>query len=119
MEKEYLQKLLDDVHEQFIVDVARGRHMLAHKVREVADGRVFTGEIAKNLGLVDKLGDLQDAIILPAAWAALKAKSKRFTPQKKSYPCFSLIFGNEPKNCWKRGWDQPSQFPAYLFAPGH
>ena len=86
VEKEYIQKLLDDVHEQFIVDVARGRHMLAHKVREVADGRVFTGEIAKNLGLVDKLGrPARTPLIWPAAWAALKAKSKLFTLQKKSY----------------------------------
>ena len=97
VEKEYLQKLLDDVHEQFIVDVARGRHMLAHKVREVADGRVFTGEIAKNLGLVDKLGDLQDAINLAGRLGGIKGKVEAVYPPKEKLSLFNLIFGDDPK----------------------
>jgi len=118
VEKEYLQKLLDNVHEQFIVDVARGRHMLAHKVRELADGRVFTGETAKNLGLVDKLGDLQDAIDLAGRLGGIKGKVEAVYPPKEKLSLFSLIFGNEAEELLETWLGPASAVPAYLFAPG-
>jgi protease-4 len=119
VEKEYLQKLLDDVHEQFIVDVARGRHMLAHKVREVADGRVFTGEIAKNLGLVDKLGDLQDSIDLAGRLGGIKGKVEAVYPPKEKLSLFNLIFGDDPKEILEHLLGLTSAVPAYLFTPSH
>lgn len=61
-ERELLQRMLDDVHEQFIADVAKGRRLPVEKVRAVADGRVLTGRQAKALGLVDALGSLEDAV---------------------------------------------------------
>lgn len=61
-ERELLQRMLNDVHEQFIADVAKGRNLPVEKVRAVADGRVFTGRQAKALGLVDELGSLDDAL---------------------------------------------------------
>lgn len=118
VEKEYLQKLLDNIHEQFIVDVARGRHMLAHKVRELADGRVFTGETAKNLGLVDKLGDLQDAIDLAGRLGGIKGKVEAVYPPKEKLSLFSLIFGNEAEELLETWLGPASAVPAYLFAPG-
>jgi protease-4 len=118
VEKEYLQKLLDNVHEQFIVDVARGRHMLAHKVRELADGRVFTGETAKNLGLVDKLGDLHDAINLAGRLGGIKGKVETVYPPKEKLSLFSLIFGNEAEELLETWLGPAFAVPAYLFAPG-
>ena len=61
-EREILQGVLDNVHEQFIKAVADGRKMLPEDVREIADGRVFTGEQAVKAGLVDELGNLEDAV---------------------------------------------------------
>ncbi len=118
VEKEYLQKLLDNVHEQFIVDVARGRHMLAHKVREVADGRVFTGEIAKNLGLVDQLGNLPDAIDLAGQLGGIKGKVEAIYLPKEKISIFSLLFGNDPEEILENWLGSASAVPAYLFAPG-
>jgi protease IV len=118
VEKEYLQKLLDNVHEQFIVDVARGRHMLAHQVREVADGRVFTGEIAKNLGLVDRLGDLQDAIDLAGRLGGIKGKVEVVYPPKEKLSLFSLLLGNDPEELLKTWLGPAAAVPAYLFSPG-
>ncbi len=118
VEKEYLQKLLDNVHEQFIVDVARGRQMLAHKVREVADGRVFTGEVAKNLGLVDQLGNLPDAIELAGRLGGIKGKVDAVYLPKEKISIFSLLLGNDPEEILESWLGAASAVPAYLFTPG-
>jgi protease-4 len=57
-----LQGLIDDVHSQFIDSVAAGRHLDPQKVRVLADGRIFTGRQARDLGLVDELGSLDAAV---------------------------------------------------------
>lgn len=61
-ERELLQQMLNDVHNQFIADVAKGRNLPIEKVRSIADGRILTGKQAKALGLVDELGSLDDAL---------------------------------------------------------
>ncbi|MBT9171718.1 MAG: putative signal peptide peptidase SppA [Syntrophomonadaceae bacterium] len=60
--RELLQDLLDDLHAQFIGSVAEGRKLAPVKVREMATGEVFTGARAKDLGLVDRLGGLPEAV---------------------------------------------------------
>jgi protease-4 len=57
-----LQALIDDVHSQFIASVAAGRHLDPQKVRVLADGRIFTGRQARELGLIDELGSLEAAV---------------------------------------------------------
>lgn len=61
-ESKYFQALLDDVHEQFIADVASGRGIDTAKVRELADGRVLTGRQAAENGLVDTIGGFAEAL---------------------------------------------------------
>jgi protease-4 len=61
-EKAYWQTMLNDVHEQFIEDVATGRGVDVSEIRAVADGRVFTGRQAYENGLVDTLGGYADAL---------------------------------------------------------
>lgn len=65
-EREILQRLLDNVHDQFIQAVSEGRGLSEEEVRQYADGRIFTGQQAMEMGLVDELGNLQDAIRLAA-----------------------------------------------------
>lgn len=65
-EKVILQEVLDNVHEQFIQAVVEGRKMLYDDVKTIADGRVFTGEQALKLGLIDELGNLEDALLITA-----------------------------------------------------
>lgn len=65
-ERVIFQQMIDSVHTQFITAVAGGRKMDADKVRSLADGRIYSGEQAHALGLVDGLGGLQDAIDLAA-----------------------------------------------------
>ncbi len=65
-ERAIFQQMIDSVHTQFITAVAEGRKMDAEKVRALADGRIYSGEQAHALGLVDTLGGLQDAIAMAA-----------------------------------------------------
>jgi protease-4 len=57
-----LQALIDDVHTQFVEAIAAGRRLDLQAVRNLADGRVFTGRQARELGLVDELGNLDAAV---------------------------------------------------------
>jgi protease IV len=67
-----LQGLVDNVHGQFVSAVAKGRKMPEAKVRDLADGRIFSGEQAKELGLVDELGGLENAIETAAKRAGIE-----------------------------------------------
>jgi protease-4 len=73
-EREVLQKLIDDVHEQFINSVSEGRKIPLHKVKKIADGRIFTGIKAKEFGLVDEIGDLDYAIKVAAQLGKIKGE---------------------------------------------
>jgi protease-4 len=70
-ERQILEGMLNDVHQQFIGAIATGRKMDEEAVRKLADGRVYSGEQAKRFGLVDQIGDFQDAIALAAKEAGL------------------------------------------------
>jgi len=61
-EQQLLQDFVDKIHGQFVRDVALGRKMDLAEVAKLADGRIFTGEDAQKLGLVDRLGNLEDSI---------------------------------------------------------
>lgn len=67
-----IQKSLDRGYEIFLDRVAEGRNMTRDQVNEVAQGRVWTGEKALELGLVDELGDLEDALAHAAELAELE-----------------------------------------------
>jgi protease-4 len=68
-EQTILQALIDDSYGQFVSTVAAGRDLSVEKVKEFADGRIFTGQQALELGLVDRLGTEEDA----RQWAATLA----------------------------------------------
>lgn len=59
--REVLQALVMDMYDQFVGMVATGRHMAPEQVRALADGRAYTGRQALKLGLIDAIGDEQDA----------------------------------------------------------
>jgi len=61
-EKSYVDGLVDETFQRFVDTVAASRKMPREKVLSLADGRVFTGVHAKELGLIDDIGDMYDAI---------------------------------------------------------
>jgi len=96
-EKEVLQKLLNDIHEQFIRDVARNRKLPLDKVRALADGRIFTGEEARQLGLVDALGNFNDAVERAGRLGGIKGKVEVVYPERKSFSLLNLLLGQDVK----------------------
>ncbi|MBN2644112.1 MAG: signal peptide peptidase SppA [Desulfuromonadaceae bacterium] len=78
-----LQTLIDDVHSQFIEAVCQSRHLPEDKVKPLADGRIFTGRQAKELGLVDELGGLQVAVKEAARLAGIQGDPKVVYPEKQ------------------------------------
>jgi protease-4 len=73
-EREILQGVMDDVHEQFIKAVADDRKLKISRVREMADGRIFSGRQALKAGLVDELGDLDFAVKRAAKMAGIEGE---------------------------------------------
>ena len=71
-EKAYIQSIINESYERFVDNVAAGRNMSVDKVKEIADGRVYTGTTAKELGLVDDLGGLYDAISIAQNMSHIK-----------------------------------------------
>lgn len=69
-----LQTLIDDVFAQFVADVAEARGMAEEDVRALADGRVYTGRQALDLGLVDELGGLEHAVSVAADLSGIEGE---------------------------------------------
>lgn len=61
-ERQILQSITNGIHNQFVTAIAEGRKMDRAQVEAAADGRIFTGEDAKANGLVDRLGNFEDAL---------------------------------------------------------
>ncbi|GAB4163947.1 MAG: signal peptide peptidase SppA [Geothermobacteraceae bacterium] len=81
-EKVILQGLIDDVHLQFVSAIAEGRKMDLKRVKELADGRIYTGQQALKIGLVDELGNLQDAIALAGKMGGIQGKPQVIYPER-------------------------------------
>lgn len=82
-EKEILQDMVDDIHDQFIDAVSESRRIEKEKVQEIADGRIFTGRQAREINLIDDLGTFEDAIMLAAELAGIPGKPKVVTLRKE------------------------------------
>lgn len=82
-DKKYFQNLMDGVHKQFIEIVSKERNIDIKEIIKIADGRVFTGEEAYSLKLVDTLGTLEDAIAITAQLANIKGEPSIVKEVKK------------------------------------
>jgi protease-4 len=96
-ERKLFQRMIDSVHAQFIEAVADGRSMEQEKVEELADGRIFSGEQARTLGLVDALGGLEDAVALAAQRGGIVGEPRTTHANLSREPWWwRLIFGFAP-----------------------
>jgi protease-4 len=85
-DREILQSMIDDVHLQFITAVSEGRGLDLDKVRQLADGRIYSGRQALEAGLVDQLGNLQDAIAVAGTMAGITDNPRVVYPPKEKAP---------------------------------
>lgn len=95
-ERDLLQQLLDNVHNQFINDIVSSRELSESEVRNLADGRIFSGEQAQQLGLIDELGNFYDAVLLAAELAGMSTqKPELYYPEDNDFSVLSLLTGQQ------------------------
>lgn len=92
-EKEYANSVVSEVYEDFVTEVSNGRHINRSEVKALADGRVYTGARAKQLGLVDGFGNLYDAIDKAAELGNITGEPKIVYMNKVSLS--KLILGSD------------------------
>ncbi|MGB9735350.1 MAG: signal peptide peptidase SppA [bacterium] len=90
-EKAYLQSVIDDVLLQFKTVVSENRHIPMNEVDKIADGRIFAGDQALKLGLIDKLGGLHTAKELAAKLSGIKGEAKLVYPQAPRRDFLSIL----------------------------
>jgi protease-4 len=91
-ERALLQEVIDDTYEQFVNAIARGRNLTAENVRSFADGRIFTGQQAKELGLVDEIGGLERAVELVAELGRIIGKPRKVDVMPHKRGLLSRLF---------------------------
>ena len=94
-EREYFQGMIDNMHTQFIQAVADGRHEKADDIRAIANGKVWTGEQALPLKLVDQLADFEGAVKDTARAVNISGEPSLVWPPKERRPSLmDLMFGD-------------------------
>src|SRR5438105_1472188 len=93
-EREYLQSLIDNMHGQFIQAVADVRKVKFDQIKSIANGKVWTGEQALGLHLIDQVGDFQDAIIDTAKSVGISGEPTLVRREKDRKTVLDLLFGD-------------------------
>ena len=115
--REILQSLVDNVHSQFVAAVAKSRGMDEALVRKLADGRIYSGAQAKELGLIDQFGTLEDAIELAAKRAGITVEPAVYysRPEQERWweRMFMGVIGRRLPGS-ERGWLRYEWSPSLL-----
>lgn len=95
-ERALLQMMISQGYDLFVSRCAEGRHMTKEGIEKIAEGRVWTGEMAKGIGLVDELGGIDKALEIAARKAELKGYTIVSYPTKKDI--LSTLLDVQPNN---------------------
>ena len=93
-ERAYMQGLIDNMYGQFVSAVAEGRHVKSEDVKAIADGRVWTGQQALGMHLIDQVADFQGAVDDTAKALNIKGEPVLVRPEKERQSLLDLIFGD-------------------------
>ena len=116
-ERDLLQGFIDNVHQQFVAAVAEGRKMSEESVLAIADGRILSGEQAQEIGLLDSLGTLEDAITIAGELGGVKGEPSVVYAEKKKYSILELILGSNISGTLER-IAEATLYSGYVCAPG-
>jgi protease IV len=111
-EQSLLQELTLKIHRQFVDAIAQGRQMQIDQVEAIADGRIFTGQEAETLGLVDRLGNVQDAIQWAGELGGIKEKIETVYPEKERISLIHYIMESTLK-LWTESGLRPQLAPQF------
>ncbi|MCG6972685.1 MAG: signal peptide peptidase SppA [Desulfobacterales bacterium] len=115
-ERKILTDFADKIHQQFIQAVIDGRKMDRKKVESLADGRIFTGQESKKLGLVDRLGNLEDAIEWAGRLGGIKGKISTVYAKEKKFSILKLLTDSSARELFNHFLD--SKLSAdYIYIP--
>ena len=112
-DKELIQGLISEIQDQFVNAVASGRDLSVEKVQEIADGRIFTGARAKELGLVDLLGNFQDAVDLTKKLAGIHGDVTLVYPKEQWSGFWDLFFGKALNSLYRSVVNYPGTLIEY------
>jgi protease IV len=92
-ERQYFQGIVSQLHSQFVRDVAAGRKskMKLEDVAKIADGRIFTGEQALAVKLVDQIGTIDDAVRTAGELGGIKGEPAKIWPRRREMTLFDLL----------------------------
>jgi len=90
-DKEYIQQLIDNVYDQFKSVVATSRNLDTKQIDSVADGKIYTGEQALNLKLIDELGTINDAITVAGNLGGIQGDPEVINFPKKKSKLYDLL----------------------------
>jgi protease IV len=118
-EKKYFQGMINELYRQFVGAVTEGRkgrggesgELTEEQIKNLADGRIYTGEGAKKYGLIDEIGNYEDAVKDAAKQVGIKGEPQIITPPKprEGITILDLLLGAAKiRNI------SPSQLPAQL-----
>jgi protease-4 len=93
-ERQYMQGLIDNMYGQFVQAVADGRHAKASDIKSIADGRVWTGEQAMGLHLIDQIGDFRAAVLDTAKSVSISGEPVLVHPERDRKSLLDLLFGD-------------------------
>src|SRR5450755_4189143 len=93
-ERAYMQGLIDNMYGQFVEAVADGRHAKVEDIRAIANGKVWSGQQALSMKLIDQVGDFQDAVNDTAKAVNISGEPVLVHPEKDRKTMFDLLFGD-------------------------
>ena len=93
-EQQYMQSLIDNMHTQFIQAVADGRRAKVEDIRAIANGKVWTGEQAFDMKLIDQLGDFETAVNDTAKSVGITGEPTLVRPERDRKTLLDLLFGD-------------------------
>src|SRR5450631_4137181 len=93
-ERAYMQGLIDNMYGQFVEAVADGRHAKVEDIRAIANGKVWSGQQALAMKLIDQVGDFQDAVNDTAKAVNISGEPVLVHPEKDRRTMFDLLFGD-------------------------
>lgn len=115
-EREILQAIIQTIHAQFVTAIAEGRKMARAEVERAADGRIITGEDAQARGLVDRLGNFQDALEWAAELAGIEGAVVPVYARDKKLTLLRYLI-SLPFSEWVAQLIHPGIYAQYRYLP--
>ena len=97
-DREIIEALIEDLQGQFVSAVASGRHLSVQEVQKFADGRIFSGARAKQLGLVDFMGNFQDTVEITKETVGITGEVELVHPKKSSSQLWDLFLESSARH---------------------